>query len=369
MRKILLPFLVLCSAIIGCSDKLEQNPSEDKPIEYKPERKGFFALSKGAGSWGSSASLARFDKSTDVMTVNYYKSVNDEDLGRDAADILTYGSKFYVVSSATNKIIVNDIRSGKKITEIDFGLAEDGFSFVTPYSMVSDEGYIYVSTDMGGVKVIDTISYEMKTIDLSGNFSRDIVKYKDMLFVANSGNLMPYSGEGTTLSVIDLILQKEKTVIDVPLNPNRLVVTEKGELYLSSWGDLWNTDASVHKINLTTNKYETISNVVASRIAVSEKYLYTLSVGFITGEIILNRVNIGSGVVENITHIMKKGSNIGEIFFDNAEGELYMLSSVTGEIFVMNESLEMVRTHKISTMIDGIKIPTANLNKVEFINL
>ena len=144
MRKIVLPFLLVAAAVIGCSDKISDSHSDDNLTEYKPERKGFFVLSKGAGSWGASASLARYDKPTNKMMPNYYKSINKEDLGRDATDILTYGSKFYVISSATNKMVVSDIHTGKKITEIDFGQTPDETNVISPRRMVSDGGYIYI---------------------------------------------------------------------------------------------------------------------------------------------------------------------------------------------------------------------------------
>ncbi|MEO7044402.1 MAG: YncE family protein, partial [Ferruginibacter sp.] len=80
---------------------------------------------------------------------------------------------------------------------------------------------------------------------------------RNNLYVANSGGYNYVDGPDSTVSVVDLSMQKEiKRIKTGTLNPQKIEANSAGDLYVTGYGNFGSVPASVSIINSTTNTFK-----------------------------------------------------------------------------------------------------------------
>lgn len=345
-------FILVTSVVTSCT-----TPVPDPP---KPKRVGFYILGEG-GLNKNNSTLSLYLNSTGTLISDYFGTQNNgAKIGDTANDMIVYGSKSYIVVNVSNKVVVSNIYSGEVVKEIDFG--KEGSNNLSPRYAVAANGKVFVSTYYGGVAVIDTTSLLItKKIALSGAFSENIINLNGKIYVANSGNTGDsFGGSGTTISVIDIANESEASTITVPENPNRLVASKDGSLFVSTWGNWYNVDAQIHKVNTTTKTYQTIDNLTASRMVISDNFMYTFHFSYIAFESYVKKVDLSTLAI----------STFMEDPSENGFRSIYELSSdpQNGDIYFLDESGLVVVYDKNGTETMRFDNAGTRVNKVVFLD-
>lgn len=276
-------------ALFSCTKGPEPDP-------VPPSRVGFYILSEGTFGRGDSK-LAYYDVVSDKMTYDYFGTKNNgETLGDTATDLVAYGSKVYIVVNNSNKVIVIDNVTGKKIATIDMGKNAAG-NLATPRYAAAAAGKVFVTTWNNGLAVVDTTLLSVsKNIALTEKFSEGIVARDGKLYVANSGiEGEAYGGNGSTISVVSATEERELETITVAKNINRLAFADNGTLYATAWGNWSTVDAQLFKVDVNSKTATLIDGVVASKFAISGNYAYTYHFSYISYEMSVLKVDLTTG--------------------------------------------------------------------------
>ncbi len=266
-------------------------------IEYEQRRAGMYVLHEGWFGQGNSK-ISLYDPATKTSTFDYFGTQNDgKELGDVANDVIVYGGKTYVVVNNSDKIVVMNAYSGKLMGTID--LVEQVGVAAKPRYAVGAEGDVYVSTWHSGVLAIDTTSLMVDhKIELSQAYSEGIVYHEGSLYVANSGLVGdPYGGEGNTISIVSLDTQAETGTITVDKNPNILKIANDGKMYLSTWGNYFSVEATLHEIDYKNKSVvKSWAGFPTTKFDVTDKYIYGYNFSYISYQMYFTRIDRASGV-------------------------------------------------------------------------
>lgn len=315
--------LIFCLISIGlwsCRKDPQPLPSEvsDVPPDKNAIVKGFYLVNEGNMNMNK-ASLDFLDLETGKYTRNIYNQVNPEvtrGLGDVGNDIAVYGSKLYVVVNVSNKVEVLNVKSGKRIAQIDITNGR----YIT-----FSKGKAYVSAYLGEVgnpnspngiiAQIDTATLKVERTVTVGRQPEEMAIVNNKLYVANSGGYSPPQYE-TEISVINLDSFTEQNRIPVGINLHRLKADRYGDLYVTSRGDYYNVPSKLFVVSTATEKVVKTFNIGASNLAIDDDiaYLYSTEWNYITGrntisyntidvknEVLLDRQFITDGTEKNIT--------------------------------------------------------------------
>ncbi|RZK42293.1 MAG: YncE family protein [Pedobacter sp.] len=315
--------LIFCLISIGlwsCRKDPQPIPSEvsDVPPDKNAIVKGFYLVNEGNMNMNK-ASLDFLDLETGKYTRNIYNQVNPEvtrGLGDVGNDIAVYGSKLYVVVNVSNKVEVLNVKSGKRIAQIDITNGR----YIT-----FSKGKAYVSAYLGEVgnpnspngiiAQIDTATLKVERTVTVGRQPEEMAIVNNKLYVANSGGYSPPQYE-TEISVINLDSFTEQNRIPVGINLHRLKADRYGDLYVTSRGDYYNVPSKLFVVSTATEKVVKTFNIGASNLAIDDDiaYLYSTEWNYITGrntisyntidvknEVLLDRQFITDGTEKNIT--------------------------------------------------------------------
>ena len=200
------PVLAL-SAFVSCRDgeqiilPEEEHPGETQRIQLT----GFYLLNEG--NMGSNkSSLDRYSFADGSYLRNIYAQANPDvpkELGDVGNDMAAYGSKLWVVVNCSNKVEVLDLKTARRLGQIDIPncryIAFDGrYAYVTSYA-----GPVEINPDYrqrGFVARIDTATMQ-ETARVEVGFQPDGIAVCDgMIYVANSGGYMVPNYENTKTS-------------------------------------------------------------------------------------------------------------------------------------------------------------------------
>lgn len=260
-----------------------------------PATVGLYVLNEGTWGQGNSQ-LTYYDLASSVATHDYYGKQNDgAKIGDTATDMLIYGSKLYIAVNVSNKVLVLNADTGKKLAEIDLG-QKDG-NDRQPRYLAAAGGKVFVSTYYDGVNWIDTTYLTRQgTIPLTEAFSEGLCVLGDNLYVANAGRKGDsFGGKGTTVSVVSLATFSETGTITVPANPNRIEAGDDGKLYLSCWGDFLETEAQLYRIDPAGGTAEKVTDTPVSKFAVDRGYAYTYNFSWITDDMENWKIDLKTG--------------------------------------------------------------------------
>lgn len=352
-NKFLFLTLTLITTILffSCSDI-------DKPIETEPtNNKTLFILSEG-DFYGNNSTLAKFDIETGNVIKDYFREVNKRGLGAVGNDMLQYGSKLYIVMNVSGTIEVVDKLTGKSIRQIPMKL-NDGSS-KQPRQIAAHGGKIYVTSTDDTVTRIDTITLEQDATITAGLDPEGIVINNNKIYVANSGGYNV--GFNNKLSIIDITSFTVEKEIEVGLNPINLGKDNRGNIYLSTLGDYFETPGVFQKIS-TTGDVTTIDEisspgkfVIFDNIAYIIKGSYGNPYSVIIYDCLTNQVITENFIPENI-----EIGIIHSIDVDEKTGDIFIMESdyiTPGTVYCFDNKGEL-----------KYKIPLVGLNPTVIVGI
>lgn len=252
------------------------------PADPNATVKGLYLVNEGNMNMNK-ASLDYVDFTSGQYRRNIYNQSNPgitKGLGDVANDIGVYGSKLYVVVNGSNKIEVMDLKTGKRISQIDL---------LNPRYITFTQGKVYVSAYLGQigdpnapkgiVSEIDTLTLKEIRRTEVGRQPEEMAVIGNKLYVANSGGYSPENYE-RTISVLSLATLKEINTIDVAINLHRLKADKYGDLYVTSRGDTKNIPSKLYVINTQTEQVKKVFDISAGNLAIDDDLAYIYSAEF-----------------------------------------------------------------------------------------
>ena len=340
-------------------------------VKYGDERKevavsqtfpvtvGVWVLSEGS-AMQPTADLAYYDVANDEMKNKFYSTRNGEPLGQVANFMGLYGDKLYVALSgepqgSTSSVKVVDPYTGKLIKTIEMKgphgegdvarqmAFHDGKVYVTSYFSGGKgdpgSGYSYY----GGIARIDTASLSIEAYARVGDKPEGIARHGDKLFVCNNE-----TGNGKTMSIVDIASFKEIKTIPVPENPTYIRAADNGDLYFSTM-EIYTGDnkgpSALHKLDPETYEVKTYEGMRASRFAITGKYVYTGDFSYTTFADVVNRLDRSTGAVEPV--------DLAHPFFmvysfdaNPATGDIY-IGGQGDDVIFMSNSGDKLKSFKV----------------------
>lgn len=245
--------------------------------------KGFYQLNEGNMGMNR-ASLDYFDYTTGHYTRDIFSERNPEivkELGDVGNDIKVYGQKVYAVINVSNLIVVFDVRTARRIKEIEVPNCRYLAFWKDKAYISSYAGPVQIdpNAEVGFVAEIDTASLEVTRKVPVGYQPEEMVVYNKKLYVANSGGYRAPNYD-RTVSVVDLETFKEKKKIDVAINLYRMAIDERGDIYVSSRGDYKNTPSNLYVIDSTTDEVKQCLDIPVGGMCIDGDKLYYYSVAY-----------------------------------------------------------------------------------------
>ena len=283
MRYIYLLLAVLAVALSGCRNEDIVFIPEEVPTtqpEYT-DVDGFYLLCEGNIN-SNKASLDWFDARTGKYNRNIFPKANPyevKEMGDVGNDLGIYGSKLYVVVNISNKVLVLDKRTAKKLGQIDipncrFVKFYKGYAYITSYA-----GPVQMDPDYkqkGYVAKIDTAT--MKEVDrcIVGFQPDQLDIVNGKIYVANSGGYMKPNYENT-LSVIDVATFKEERRIPIAINLGLCKADRHGVLWVVSRGDYYEVPSRLYAYDTRKDRIVKTFDVPVSSFWLDGDLLYVVS--------------------------------------------------------------------------------------------
>lgn len=251
--------------------------------------KGFYLLNEGNMGMNR-ATIDFFDYTTGVYTRDIYSERNPEivkELGDVGNDIKIYGSKAYAVINCSNYIEVIDVATAVHVGSIQvpncrYMAFNKGKAYISSYA-----GPVEISpnAEVGFVAEIDTATLQLTRKVQVGYQPEEMVIHNDLLYVANSGGYRVPNYD-RTVSVIDLKTFTEIKKIDVAINLHRMQIDARGDIYVSSRGDYYNTAPNLFVISTKTNEVTRKLDIPVSEMTMlgDSLYFYSVAFSYVTGK-------------------------------------------------------------------------------------
>lgn len=283
MRYIYILLAVLAVALSGCRNEDIVFIPEEVPTtqpEYT-DVDGFYLLCEGNIN-SNKASLDWFDARTGKYNRNIFPKANPyevKEMGDVGNDLGIYGSKLYVVVNISNKVLVLDKRTAKKLGQIDipncrFVKFHKGYAYITSYA-----GPVQMDPDYkqkGYVAKIDTAT--MKEVDrcIVGFQPDQLDIVNGKIYVANSGGYLMPNYENT-LSVIDVATFKEERRIPIAINLGLCKADRHGVLWVVSRGDYYEVPSRLYAYDTRKDRIVKTFDVPVSSFWLDGDLLYVVS--------------------------------------------------------------------------------------------
>lgn len=283
MKKYIIVLLALVALTMSCredevvflsSSVNVATPRKDGNIE------GFYLLNEGNMGMNR-ASVDLFNYRTGDYITDIYSEANPnvvKELGDVGNDLKVYGNKMYAVINLSNKVEVMNKWTAERITKIDipncrYLAFHKDKAYVSSYS-----GPVGVdpNAEKGFVVEIDTLTLTPKRKVTVGYQPEEMVVHDGKLYVANSGGYRVPNYD-RTVSVIDLETFTEIKKVDVAINLLRMQVDKRGDIYVSSRGDYYNTKSNLFVIDTKTDKVVKQLDIPVSEMTMVGDSLYFYS--------------------------------------------------------------------------------------------
>lgn len=259
------------------SDTLVTEPRLDGNIE------GFYLLNEGNMGMNR-ASLDMFNYRTGIYTQDIYSERNPnvvKELGDVGNDLKIYGGKLYAVINCSNKVEVMDKWSCKRIKKIDIPNCRYLAFYKDKAYVSSYAGPVAIdpNAEIGFVAEIDTTTLEITRKVTVGYQPEEMVVHEGKLYVANSGGYRVPNYDHT-VSVVDLETFTETKKIDVGINLLRMAIDKRGDIYVSSRGDYYDTPPNLFVIDSKTDKVTKQLDIPVMEMCMVGDSLYYYSVAW-----------------------------------------------------------------------------------------
>lgn len=329
--------LLLVSYTISCRKDDTVVPPVTTPVDTAKISvvKGFYLLNE-ANMGSNKASIDYYDYTTGNYNKNIYPTANPgvvKELGDVGNDIRVYGSKLYAVINVSNKVEVMDVKTAKRLGQIDIPNCRyitfaNGKAYVSAYT-----GPVSIDPNapLGLVAEIDTASLAITREVTVGYQPEELAIVDNKIYVANSGGYRPPNYD-STISVIDISSFRELKKINVAINLHRLKADRYGHLIVTSRGDYYNTPSKVFVVDTKTEAVIHRFDIAGSNLAVAgdTAFLYGSEFNYNTGsfEVTYNMIDLKNLQLLNKSFIT-----------DGTEAEIQMpyglaVNPVTRDIFV-----------------------------------
>lgn len=259
LKRTALGISVLAISLAGCK---KDNEREILLTQEVTGVKGIYILNEGVyNATGANSSISYYDVAKKTVVKDFYNQVNGKALGKNANDLQQYGSKIYCVVTGPNDkaesfVDVMDVNTGKTLKRIAFNGTTAGYypRYITFY-----KNKAYVSRYDGKISRIDTASLNIDA-ELQLKNGADNAEALEGVAVAN-GKLYVVGSAGYNypkslndkVVVVDLNTFAAVKQITVNYNPAKIVATEKGDLYVISFGNYSNINPAMQRISSTTD--------------------------------------------------------------------------------------------------------------------
>ncbi|MEO8254748.1 MAG: DUF5074 domain-containing protein [Flavobacterium sp.] len=263
--------------IFASADKMVAEPRNDGKIE------GFYLLNEGNMGMNR-ASIDIFNYRTGNYTTDIYSERNPtvvKELGDVGNDIQIYGNKVYAVINGSNKVEVLDKWTAKRIKKIDIPNCRFMAFYKDKAYVSSYAGPVSIdpNAEIGFVAEIDTTSLEITRKVNVGYQPEQMVVHNGKLYVANSGGYRVPNYD-RTVSVIDLETFKEIKKIDVGINLFGMQIDSRGDIYVSSRGDYYDTPSNIFVIDTKTDEKKMQLDLPVLGMCMDDDLLYYYSVSW-----------------------------------------------------------------------------------------
>lgn len=283
---------LLTLVLAGCRKDTQVIPEEVTTTLFAADPnaavKGLYVVNEG-NMYMNKASIDYVDFTAGSYRRNIYNQANPEvtkGLGDVGNDVGVYGSKLYVVVNGSNKVEVLNVKTGKRIQQIDiincrYITFSRGRAYVSAYlGQIGDP-----NAPNGIVAEIDTTTLkETKRVEV-GRQPEEMAVVGNNLYVANSGGYTPASYENT-ISVINLDSFKETKRITVAINLHRLKADRYGDLYVTSRGDYLDVPSRLYVISTQTEQVKKVFNIAVGNLVIDDDlaYIYSTQFNILTGK-------------------------------------------------------------------------------------
>lgn len=302
----------------ACRQETEIFIPEEVPIG-KPEYTsitGLYLLNEG--NMGSNkATLDYYDYATATYTRNVYASANPnvpKELGDVGNDLQVYGGRLYAVINGSNKVEVMDVRTAKRIGQVDIPNCRyicfaGKYAYVTSYAGPVDIDPDYKQT--GYVAKVDTATLQIVGKCLVGMQPDGLAISGNKLYVANSGGYVSPNYENT-VSVIDLNSFTEMKRIPTGINLYRICSDEKGQMWVCSRGDYYDVPSQLYCIDTKSDRVTDTLDVACSGMWIDGDSLYFYGSAW-------SNVNMAETLTYGIVNIQTKESITDRFITDGTE--------------------------------------------------
>lgn len=346
--------LILTLLFVSC-EKDDIKPGEELPVTT-----GVYVLNEGTFN-GNNTTLTYYDFSTKTATTDFYSRVNGSELGDTGNDMITYGSKLYIVMNVSSYLEVADASSGKNITKIDLK-AQSGQP-LSPRNIIAYKEHVFVSCWDGSVAIIDTATLAIEKFVRVGANPEQMVVTGSKLYVANSGGITP--GFDSTISVIDLTTLTETGKITVAINPVTLTTDHDKNLFVGYAGDYAGVKPGIARVNLQNNTVEKKADTAVGTIVFHEGKLFATGGYFGSANVrVLNPSDFSARSANFITD----GTQVAlpyALQIDPLNGDVYIGDAVSytgapGKVFCFDENGKKKFSFSVA--------PGINPNSVAFVS-
>lgn len=218
-----------CDETSGDNGKTDDNSAS-------PSTTGAYIIN--TGDWNANnGSIMWYDKTENTVSPDIYMTENDKGIG-DVQDLCVYGSKIYVTSSTSSKLVILN-RQGKELKSIP--LTNESGQPTSPRYITSAEGHVFFTSYDGTVSRIDTTSMEIDMKVNVGNYPEGLTYANGKLYICLSDYNM--DGTGKYIAVVDVANFTKIKDIEVLLNPyNQIITGTDNKVYFVSNGNYAGAD-------------------------------------------------------------------------------------------------------------------------------
>ena len=339
-----LSFILCLFLLISCREDELVVPTEYAllPMEINLEAKpaGMYVLNEGnMGSNKASIDLVDFRNAYYIR--NLYAERNPfiiKELGDVGNDIRIYGGKLYAVINCSHKVEVMDVRTCKRIAQIDIPNGRyirfaRGNAYVSSYV-----GPVAIDPDaqLGAVYRVDTASLQVTGKVTVGYQPDELEILGEYIYVANSGGYRVPNYD-YTVSVVEMYAMKQVQKIPVGINLHRLRKDNYDKLWVSSRGNYKNIPSRLFVLDRKDrNSREMVVtdtlNISCSNLCIQGDSLYFYSVEW-------NEAKEENAVSYGIINVKTKELITNHFITDGTEKDITIpygiqINPVNGDIYV-----------------------------------
>lgn len=319
-------------ALVSCK---KENNNGSQPVSH--DAKGVFILNEGTFTFANS-SLSFYDKEADTVGNNLFFKANGSPIGDVGQSLALYNGSLYIVVNGSKYIYKVDAGTLKFQAKLE--------GFTSPRNIFSvGDGTAYVSDlQRGGLWLIDLDKMEHIQFIETGNSTEAMVRVGDELFVSNWSNYYVPNSSNKSVQVIDMKTNTLVETIDVPQEPNAMVVDKNDNIWVLCSGGYnpGEQDPALVCINPVTREvkpsyYFNAGNDYPDGLAIdgAGETLYYLNGGY--NNLNVYKMSIGASQTPDNPFIAAEGRVFYNVAVDPENGDVYVTNAKN---YVQNGDVE-----------------------------